>query len=81
MPKLPIKIIGQTGKTFHTRYKKYIQEIRSTNGNFGYSNHKLKTGHTNGNIKGTIDIIKIEKNGKQLNALEKYHIVMCRVYA
>jgi hypothetical protein len=70
----PLKYIGQTGRTFHTRYKEHIQEIRNTNGNSGYSDHILNTGHTHGTITDTMDIIKTEKNGKHLNTLDKYHI-------
>jgi hypothetical protein len=43
----PLKHIGQTGKTFHTRYKEHtrIQAIRNCNSNSGYSNHILNAGH------------------------------------
>jgi hypothetical protein len=41
----PIKYVGQTGRTFNTRYKEHIQNIRSNNSNSGYSNHILNTGH------------------------------------
>jgi hypothetical protein len=53
----PLRYIGQTGRAFHTRYKENIQAIRSNNGNAGYSNHILNTGHTYGSITGTMDII------------------------
>jgi hypothetical protein len=45
-----LKYIGQMGRTFQTRYKEHIQEIRNNNGNSGYSNHILNTGHTYGSI-------------------------------
>jgi hypothetical protein len=64
----------QTGRTFHTRYKEHIQAIRNDNGNSAYSNHILNTGHAYGSITDTMKVIKIEKTGKHLNTLEKYHI-------
>jgi hypothetical protein len=65
----PLRYIGQTGRAFHTRYKEHIQAIRSNNGNSGYSNHILNTGHTYGNITDTMDIMKTEKKGKHMNTL------------
>jgi hypothetical protein len=44
----PMKYIGQTGRTFSTRYKEHIHDIRSNNSNSGYSNHILNTGHAYG---------------------------------
>jgi hypothetical protein len=69
-----LKYMEQTGRTFHTRYKEYIHAIRNNNGNSGYSNHILNTGHASGNITGTMKIVKIDNKGKHLNTLEKYHI-------
>jgi hypothetical protein len=57
----PLKYIGQTGRAFHTRCKEHKQAIRSHNGNSGYSNHILNTGHTYGNITDTMDVIKQRK--------------------
>jgi hypothetical protein len=70
----PLKYVGQTGRTFYTRYKEHIQAIRNNNSNSGYSNHTLNTGHTYVSITDTMDIIKTERKGKYLNTLEKYHI-------
>jgi hypothetical protein len=57
----PLKYKGQRGRAFHTRYKEHLQAIRSNNGNSGYSNHILTTGHTYGNITDTMHTIKTEK--------------------
>jgi hypothetical protein len=55
-------------------YKKHIHDIRSNNSNTGYPNHILNTGHTYGTVQDTMEIITLGKNGKYLNALERYHI-------
>jgi hypothetical protein len=57
----PLKYVGQTGRTFYTRYKEHIWAIRNNNSNSGYSNHTLNTGHTYGSITNTMGIIKMEK--------------------
>jgi hypothetical protein len=59
----PLKYIGQTGQMFHTRYKEHIQAVRNNNGNSGYSNHVLNTGHTYGSATDTMKVLKIEKKG------------------
>jgi hypothetical protein len=70
----PLKYIGQIGRTFHSSYKEHIQAIRNNNSNSGYSSHILNTGHADGTITDTVDIVKTHKKGKHLNTLEKYHI-------
>jgi hypothetical protein len=69
----PLKYIGQTARTFYTRYKEHIQAIRNKS-NSGYSNHILSTGRANGGVTDTMKIKKLEENGKPLNTMEKYHI-------
>jgi hypothetical protein len=65
MPRLPIKYIGQTGRTFNTRYKEHTQVVRNSNSNSGNSNHILITGHTYGTRTDTVNILKT--GGKHLN--------------
>jgi hypothetical protein len=67
----PLKYVGQTGRTFNTRYKEYIHDIRS---NTGYANHILNTGHTYRTITDTMEIMKTERKGRYLNTLERYYI-------
>jgi hypothetical protein len=66
----PLKYVVQTGRALKTRYKEYIQAIRSNNYNSEHLNHILKSGHTYGTIRSTMDIIKTGRKGKHLNILE-----------
>jgi hypothetical protein len=70
----PLKYVGQTRRTFNTRYKEHIQDIRTNNCNTGYANHILNTGYTYGTITDTMEIIKTERKGRYLNTLEIYYI-------
>jgi hypothetical protein len=70
----PMKYTVQTGRPFNTRYKEHIRHIKNSNSKSGYSNHILNTGHSYRNITDTMEIIKIERKGKHLNTLERYHI-------
>jgi hypothetical protein len=69
--------IGQTGRTFKTRYKEHLQAISNNRTETGYSRHILDSGHTYGNIeKKTLTILRKAKKGKFLNILEKYYIFL-----
>jgi hypothetical protein len=74
----PLKYIGQTGRTFKTRYKEHIQAIRNNNGNSGYSNHMLNTRHSYGSMTDTMEVVKTERKGRHLNTLKKYYIYKTR---
>jgi hypothetical protein len=70
----PLKYTGQTGRTFHTSYKEYLQSIRNNSSNLGYSSHMLNMGHAYGTIIDSMDIVRTHKKGKHLHTLDKYHI-------
>jgi hypothetical protein len=59
----PLKYVGQTERTFKTRYKEHIHDIKSDNSNSRYSNHILNTGHTYGTIVDTMEIITTGRKG------------------
>jgi hypothetical protein len=69
----PLKYVGQTGRTFDSRHKKHIHDIRSNNSNMVYANHILNTGHTYGTITDTTEIIKTERKGRYFNTFEIYY--------
>jgi hypothetical protein len=68
----PMEYVGQTGRTFNTRYKEHICDIRSNNSSIRYSSHILNTGHTCCTVEDTMKIIKIGRKRQYLNTLEKY---------
>jgi hypothetical protein len=69
-----MKYIGQTGRTFNTRYKEHIYNIKSNNSNTGYSRHILDNGHSYGTMEDTMDVIRIGSKGKYLNTREILHL-------
>jgi hypothetical protein len=58
-------LISDTRNTFMTK---------CDNSNTGYLNHILNTGHTNGTIKGTMEIMEVGRKEQYLNTFEKYRI-------
>jgi hypothetical protein len=57
----PLNYVRQTGRNFKTRHKEYIQAIRNSNTNMGYSNYILNAGHAYGSITDSIDIVKTDE--------------------
>lgn len=66
----PLKYIRQTGRTFNTRYREHIHDIRSNNSNSGYSKPHIEYG----TITDTMEIITTGRKEKYLNTMERYHI-------
>jgi hypothetical protein len=70
----PKVYIGQTGRTFRTRYKEHIREIKYNGENSKFALHIQNTGHQCANIDETLDILHIQRIGKMMNTLENYRI-------
>jgi hypothetical protein len=51
-----------------------VRAIRFNKENSGYAKHILKSGHSYGNINDVMDILEVEKKGKHLDTLERFHI-------
>jgi hypothetical protein len=70
----PKVYIGQTGRTFRTRFKEHIREIKYNGENSKFALHIQNTGHKCANIDETLDILHIQRKGKMMNTLENYRI-------
>jgi hypothetical protein len=69
-----LKYVSQTGRTFRTRYKEHIREIKMNGQISKFAQHILDTTHNYDTIEKTMGILHIDKKGRMLNALESYHI-------
>jgi hypothetical protein len=70
----PKKYVGQTGRTFETRFKEHIRDIRNNGQNSKFAQHILDTGHEYETIEKIIKILHIEKKGQMLDTYERFHI-------
>jgi hypothetical protein len=62
----------QTGRTFRTRYKEHIREIKTNGQRSKFAQHILDTTHNHDAIEQIMEILHIERKGKMLNTLESY---------
>ena len=69
--------IGQTGRTFKSRFHEHIQALKSNNRTSMKSNfaeHLLKTNHTYKGIKNNLEIIEVLNKGNKMDSKEELHI-------
>jgi hypothetical protein len=69
----PRQYVGQTGRSFKTRFKEHIRAIKHNTDSSTYAQHILNTGHKYGNIEDTMDIINVTQKGRLMNTIEKFH--------
>jgi hypothetical protein len=68
------KYIGQTRRTFETRFKEHMRGIRNNGQNSKFDQHILDTRHEYETIEKTIKILHIKKKGQMLDTYERFHI-------
>jgi hypothetical protein len=66
--------IGQTGRSFKTRFKEHVSDIVNNRSKTGYSHHILNKGHEWAHDINELEILEIKQKGSILNTLEKFHI-------
>lgn len=69
--------IGQTGRSFKSRFKEHIQALKSNNRTSMKSNfaeHLLSTNHNYTNLKNNMKILKVLNKGNRMDSTEEYFI-------
>jgi hypothetical protein len=69
----PLKYVGQTGRTFRTRYSEHIREIQTNGKNSNYAQHIHDTTHDYVTMEKTVKILHVERKGQMLDTLENYY--------
>jgi hypothetical protein len=73
----PLKYVGQTGRTFRTRYNEHIREIQMNGKTSKYAQHILNMTHDYDAIEKTMKILHVEKKGQILDTLENFYVYIC----
>ena len=66
--------IGQTGRSFTTRYTEHIQAIHKTHKRSNFADHIVNNNHTYTDINTDMEILHIQHKSRKLNTLEQYEI-------
>ncbi|KAJ4433893.1 hypothetical protein ANN_16206 [Periplaneta americana] len=66
--------IGQTGRSFQTRYKEHITAVTKLQNTSTYAEHITNANHTYRDINTDMEILHIQPKSQKLNTLEQYEI-------
>ena len=68
------KYTGQTGRSFHTRFKEHFRDYNYKNGKSNFAQHLIDNNHTFGPIDEVMDFLYVTKKGKLMYTLERFYI-------
>ena len=67
------KYIGQTGRSFHTRFQEHFRDVEYKNGKSKFA-HLIDNGHSIAPMEDIMEILHVTKKGNKMDTLEKFHI-------
>ena len=79
-PDCNMRCIGQTGRSFLTRYREHYHDFKYNNGTSKYAQHLLESKHSIGPIHKTVEILRVMRNSKLMDTWEKFHTKSKFVY-
>ena len=68
------KYVGQTGRSFRTRYREHHRDFKYNGRNSKYTQHLIENGHSIGPINKSMTILHTINKGKMMDMLERFHI-------
>ena len=66
--------IGQTDREFHTRFNEHKRAFHHNPQQSKFALHLTEHKHSFGHINNTMQIIQLQKKGRHLNMIERFHI-------
>ena len=69
-----MKYVGQTGRSFHTRFAEHFRDFKYTNHKSKFAEHLLENNHSIGPIDSIMEVLHTTRKGKLMDTLEKFHI-------
>jgi hypothetical protein len=68
------KYIGQTGRSFKTRFHEHFRDFKFRNRKSSFAQHLLDNGHSIGPIEDIMETIHITKKGQLMDSMERVYI-------
>jgi hypothetical protein len=69
-----MKYMGQTGRSFSTRFPEHLRDFKHRNGKSRFAQHLLENGHAIGPMEDIMDTTHFTSKGRPMNTLEKFYI-------
>jgi hypothetical protein len=67
------KYVGQTARSFHTRYKEHSQEFKFNIRKSSFAAHVLDNNHSMGPIYEIMEVLYTTKIGRLMDTIERFH--------
>ena len=69
-----MKYVGQTGRSFHKRYKEHFHDYKHNIRKSSFATHLLDNNHSIGPINEIMEILYTTSKGSFMDTVEKFHI-------
>ena len=66
--------MGQTERSFRTRFREHLWDYRYKMGNSKFAQHLREHNHSFGPINSAMDILQVVGKGAMMDTLERYHV-------
>jgi hypothetical protein len=73
-PDCHMKYIGQTDRSFRTRFSEHFRDYKYNNYKSKFAQHLLDSGHTIGPIDSIMDVLYTTNKGKLMDTIERFYI-------
>jgi hypothetical protein len=73
-PNCKMKYMGQTGRSFHTRFAEHFRDFKYANHKSKFAQHLLENNHSIGPIDSIMEVLHTTRKGKLMDTLERFHI-------
>jgi hypothetical protein len=69
-----MKYIGQTGRSFRTRFSEHFRDYKHNNYKSKFAQHLLDSGHSIGPIDNIMEVLYRTNKGKLMDTIERFYI-------
>jgi hypothetical protein len=66
--------VGQTGRSFHTRFSEHFRDFKYANQKSKFAQHLLENNHSIGPIDSIVEVLRSTSKGKLMDTQERFHI-------
>ena len=73
-PDCRMKYVGQTGRSFHTRFQEHFRDYKYANCKSKFAQHLLEHNQSIGPIDNIMEVLHHSKKGKSMDTIERFHI-------
>ena len=66
--------VGQTGRSFRTRYREHARDFKFRTGHSKFAQHLIDQSHSFGSIDSIMEILHVVRKGAMMDTTERFQI-------